>query len=90
MDNTTHEFVRATFKPGGREYTYKAKPDELAVGDEALTPAGKTLTVTAVKTDGAIVNSSGLALDAASYSWLTKKPAASVEPVKIEEVGVRG
>lgn len=84
----THEFVRAAFKPGGREYTYMATPDQLAVGDQAVTPGGKSVTVTAVKTSDALVN--GKPLPPEAYGWLTKKPADPVEPVQIEEGGVRG
>jgi hypothetical protein len=71
--NDDYEFVRAVFKAGGREYTYIAKPDELAAGDEATNAAGKTLTIVAVKTSDAMVNGKPLPIEA--YGWLTKKVA---------------
>jgi hypothetical protein len=67
----TSEFVRAVFKPGGREYTYLAKPGELAIGDEAQSSGGKTLIIVAVKASAAIVNGKPLPLNA--YGWVGKK-----------------
>jgi hypothetical protein len=68
----TYEFVRATFSAGGREYTYKAKLDELVPGDEAVTNTGKSVTVVAVKTGPAIVN--GRPYDINFYGWVERKP----------------
>jgi hypothetical protein len=78
------EFVRAVFKVGGREYTYKAKPDTLVVGDEALAPNGKTLMITAVKCEGVIAN--GLPLGDAFYGWVEKK----VEKIALEGASDNG
>jgi hypothetical protein len=76
LDPEPFEFIRAVFKSGGRDYTYKAKPHTLAVGDLALNSNGKTVTVTAVKAEAVVVN--GVPLADILYSWVTKKPVAPV------------